>query len=75
MQAIELETHIQDDGRICLPEIYKNWFGKQAKLILLESVEPIASENTAFAIYSQLDLGEGDSSLVSSDQAKRGIKT
>lgn len=37
MQAIELETQIQDDGVICLPEAYKNWFGKQAKLILLEN--------------------------------------
>ena len=31
-------------------------------------------ENTAFAIFSQLDLGEGDETLVSSAQAKQGIK-
>lgn len=74
MQAIELDTQIQNDGQICLPEIYKNWFGKQAKLILLESTEPLTPENTAFAIYSQLDLGEGDETLVSSAQAKQGIK-
>ena len=74
MQAIELETQIQNDGQICLPEIYKNWFGKHAKLILLESTEPVASENTAFAIFSQLDLGEGDETLVSSADAKQGLK-
>ncbi len=74
MQAIELETQIQQDGQICLPEIYKNWFGKHAKLILLESTEPAASENTAFAIFSQLDLGEGDETLVSSAEAKQGLK-
>lgn len=75
MQAIELETQIQNDGRICLPEIYKNWFGKHAKLILLESTEPVTSENTAFAIYAQLDLGEGDETLVSSAVAKQAFKT
>ena len=74
MQAIELETQIQNDGQICLPEIYKNWFGKHAKLILLESAEPVTSENTAFAIYAQLDLGEGDETLVSSAEAKQGLK-
>ncbi len=74
MQTIELETQIQNDGRICLPEMYKNWFGKQAKLILLESTEPVVSENSAFAIYSQLDLGEGNDTLVSSAQVKQGIK-
>ena len=57
-----------------LPEIYKNWFGKHAKLILLESTEPVTSENTAFAIYAQLDLGEGDETLVSSAEAKQGLK-
>jgi len=41
MQAIELEAMIQKDGQICLPAIYKNWFGKRAKLILLETSEPI----------------------------------
>jgi hypothetical protein len=74
MQAIELEKQIQNDGQICLPEIYKNWFGKHAKLILLESTEPVTSENTAFAIYSQLDLGEGDETLVSSAEVKQGLK-
>jgi hypothetical protein len=67
MQAIELNAQIQADGLICLPELYKNWFGKKAKLILLESE---AAENTAFAIFSQLDLGEGDETLVSSAQVK-----
>lgn len=75
MQAIELETQIQNDGQIRLPKIYKNWFGKHAKLILMESTEPVTSEKTAFAIYSQLDLGEGDETLVSSNEAKQGIKT
>ena len=70
----ELNTQIQADGLICLPEMYKNWFGKKAKLILLESNEPVEIENTAFAIFSQLDLGEGDETLVSSTQAKQGIK-
>jgi len=70
MQAIELNTQIQADGLICLPEMYKKWFGKQAKLILLESTEPVATENTAFAIFSQLDLGEGDETLVPAGQAK-----
>ena len=74
MQAIEVETQIQNDGQICLPDIYKNWFGKHAKLILLESTEPATSENTAFAIYSQLDLGEGDETLTSAAEAKQGIK-
>lgn len=70
MQAIELNAQIQVDGLICLPEMYKNWFGKKAKLILLESEEPEATENTAFEIFSQLDLGESDESLISSAQAK-----
>jgi hypothetical protein len=74
MQTIELNTQIHADGLICLPETYKNWFGKKAKLILLESEESETTENTAFAIFSQLDLGEGDESLVSSAQAKQGIK-
>jgi len=74
MQAIELNTQIQDDGLICLPEIYKNGFGKQAKLIVLEATEPVALENSAFAIYSQLDIGDGDDSLVSAAEAKQGIK-
>ena len=74
MQAIELETQIQNDGQICLPERYKSWFGKHAKLILLDSTESeVATENAAFAIYSQLDLGEGDDTLVSSAEAKQGI--
>jgi hypothetical protein len=70
MQAIELNAQIQADGLICLPEIYKNWFGKPARLILLESTEPVATENTAFAIFSQLDLGAGDDTLVCSAQVK-----
>ena len=70
MQTIELNAQIQVDGLICLPEMYKNWFGKKAKLILLESEEPEATENTAFAIFSQLDLGEGDESSISSAQVK-----
>ncbi len=74
MQAIELEAMIQKDGQICLPAIYKNWFGKRAKLILLETSEPISQENSAYAIFSQLDLGEGDETLVSSANAKQGIK-
>lgn len=75
MQAIELDTQIQNNGQICLPDIYKNWFGKHARLILLESTEPVAAvENAAFDIYSQLDLGEGDETLVSSAQAKQGVK-
>jgi len=75
MQAIELEAMIQKDGKICLPAIYKNWFGKHAKLILLETSEPISQENSAYAIFSQLDLGEGDETLVSSANAKQGIKS
>ena len=74
MQAIELEAMIQKDGQICLPAIYKNWFGKRAKLILLETSEPISQKNSAYAIFSQLDLGEGDETLVSSANAKQGIK-
>ena len=74
MQAIELEAMIQKDGQICLPAIYKNWFGKRAKLILLETSEPISQKNSAYAIFSQLDLGEGDENLVSSANAKQGIK-
>jgi hypothetical protein len=74
MQAIELEAMIEKDGQICLPAIYKNGFGKHAKLILLETSEPISQENSAYAIFSQLDLGEGDETLVSSANAKQGIK-
>ncbi|MCX7097585.1 MAG: hypothetical protein NTV43_06720 [Methylococcales bacterium] len=74
MQAIELNTQIQADGVISLPETYKYWFGKNAKLILLETTEPVATENTAYAIFSQLDLGEGDDTLVCSAQVKQGIK-
>jgi hypothetical protein len=70
MQAIELNTQIQTDGLICLPEMYKNWFGKKAKLILLESEESETIDNTAFAIFSQLDLGDGDDTLISSVQVK-----
>lgn len=70
MQAIELNTQIQADGVISLPETYKHWFGNNAKLILLETSEPVATENTAYAIFSQLDLGEGDSTLIPSDQGK-----
>ncbi len=74
MQAIELETQIQNDGQICLPEKYKSWFGKHAKLILLDSTEAeLVTENSAFAIYTQLDLDEGDDTLVSSAEAKQGI--
>ena len=29
MQVIELNTQIQANGLICLPEMYKNWFGKK----------------------------------------------
>jgi hypothetical protein len=70
MQAIELNAQIQEDGLICLPEMYKNWFGKKARLILLESEEPEATENAVFAIFSQLDLGEGDDTQTPSAQAK-----
>ena len=52
----------------------QNWFGKRAKLILLETSEPISQENSAYAIFSQLDLGEGDETLISSANAKQGIK-
>lgn len=74
MQAIELEADIQMDGQISLPEIYKNWFGKHAKIIVLETGASEEVEKTAFEIYSELDLGEGDASLVSSADAKQGIK-
>ena len=74
MQVIELDAMIEKDGQICLPVIYKNWFGKHAKLILLETFAPISQENSAYAIFSQLDLGEGDETLVSSANAKQGIK-
>ena len=43
-------------------------------VILLETSEPISQENSAYAIFSQLDLGEGDETLVSSANAKQGIK-
>ena len=46
MQAIELNTQVQANGFICLPDKYKNWFGKKAKLILLESEESEANELT-----------------------------
>lgn len=70
MQAVELNTQIQADGLICLPEMYKKWFGKKVRVILLELEEPEAIENTAFAIFSQLDLGEGNETLVPAAQAK-----
>ena len=35
MQAIELDTDIAQDGSIHLPQNYKHWFGKHAKLIVL----------------------------------------
>ena len=53
MQAIELETHIRSDGQISLPETYKNWYGKNARLILLESIEPVP-EASPYEIYAQL---------------------
>lgn len=74
MQAIELEAQIQMDGQIKLPDTYKNWFGKHAKLILLETAEPMALEKTPFTIFSQLDLGEGDETLITSADAKQGVK-
>lgn len=73
MQAIELDTHIHSDGKISLPEAYKEWFGKNARLILLESPEP-KQETHAYDIYAQLDLGEGGDAQVSSAEAKQGIK-
>jgi len=73
MQAIELDTHIHSDGKIALPEAYKEWFGKNARLILLESPE-VAPETSAYAIYAQLDLGEGIDAQASSAEAKQGIK-
>ncbi len=52
MQAIELETQIQNDGQICLPERYKSWFGKHAKLILLGSTESESFCNDYCGAYS-----------------------
>jgi len=75
MQAIELDAEIQANGQINLPEIYKNWFGKHAKIIVLECNESKVQEKTAFEVYSELDLGEGDASLVSSMEVKQRIKT
>ncbi|MCP4701372.1 MAG: hypothetical protein GY862_31635 [Gammaproteobacteria bacterium] len=40
MQAIELETDINEDGSIRLPEYYKLWFGKHARLIVLSAEQP-----------------------------------
>ncbi len=37
MQAIEVETEIAENGSIHLPECYKAYFGKHAKLIVLLS--------------------------------------
>jgi hypothetical protein len=71
MQAIELDTHIHSDGKISLPEAYKEWFGKNARLILLESPAP---ETSAYDIYAQLDLGEGGDAQASSAEAKQGIR-
>ena len=62
MQAIELNTQIQTDGLICLPEMYKNWFGKKAKLILLESEEPEANERIFQTMVDEIALVFADSS-------------
>jgi len=37
MQAIEVEAEIAENGSIHLPECYKAYFGKHAKLIILLS--------------------------------------
>ena len=73
MQAIELETHIHSDGQISLPEAYREWFGKNARLILLESTEP-EIEASPYEIYAQLDLGEGGYAQCPSAEAKQGIR-
>ena len=41
MYAIELETLIRQDGSIRLPEKFKDWYGQQARLIILrpETIE------------------------------------
>lgn len=72
MQAIELDTHIHNDGKISLPEAYREWFGKNARLILLETLES-EPELSAYDIYAQLDLGEGGDAQASSAEAKQGI--
>ena len=62
MQTIELNAQIQVDGLICLPEMYKNWFGKKAKLILLESEEPEANERIFQTMVDEIALVFADSS-------------
>ena len=74
MQAIELETHIHSDGQISLPEAYREWFGKNARLILLESPPEPATEASPYEIYAQLNLGEGGYAQCSSAEAKQGIR-
>jgi hypothetical protein len=74
MQAIELEPHIQSDEKITLPEAYKDWFGKNARLILPESPEPAPEAASPYEIYEKLDLGEGGYARVSLAEAKQGIK-
>jgi len=52
-----------------LPEAYEEWFGKNTRLILLESPEP-RPEVSAYDIYAQLDLGEGSYSQTSSAETE-----
>ena len=43
MQAIELETQIDQNGQILLPEKFQHLFGKSARVLLLltdENVDP-----------------------------------
>ncbi len=35
MQALELEAHIDEDGRIFLPREFQHIYGKSARLLLL----------------------------------------
>ncbi|MEI7869493.1 MAG: hypothetical protein WCI11_16515 [Candidatus Methylumidiphilus sp.] len=74
MQAIQLETHIQNDGKITLPEIYREWYGKTVQLVLLESSLSEQETYSAFDIYDKLDLGEGGYTQASSANVKQGIK-
>ncbi len=74
MQAIELETHIEQDGVITLPETYKHWFNKTARIILLETSPCSQNLPKAYDIYEKLDLGEGGYSAVSSADVKLGIR-
>lgn len=35
MEAIEFETHIDENGHIDLPRVYEHVYGKPARLIIL----------------------------------------